>query len=188
MVTIFSVILLKEKFTKYKFLGLTLAAAGAVILLTNKARFELGNTYIVGNLLILLNATSFGLYLVLIKPLLSRYHPITVIKWVFTFAAPVILMYSFSELKQVEFENFSNYAWGGLAYVIVFATFFTYSFNAYAIKVLTPVIAGLYLYLQPFITSSLSVLLDRDTLDSNKILAGVFILTGLYFAAFRKSK
>nr|WP_262914141.1 DMT family transporter [Portibacter lacus] len=138
--------------------------------------------YIFGNSLVFLNAIVYGLYLVLIKPMLKKYHPLTVIKWVFTFASPAILLISFPELKEINWQGFSGYAWFGLCYVILFATFCTYALNAYAIKILSPVIAGLYLYLQPFLTTILSISFSKDQLTTTKVIAGIFILTGLFFA------
>lgn len=182
LVAIFSIFLLKEKLTNNKLIGLILAATGTFILLFSKGQFELSNDYFIGNLLIFLNAICYGLYLVLIKPLLRKYHPLTVIKWVFTLAAPFILILSCEELTQIQWQAFTPYAWIGLVYVVVFATFFTYSFNAYAIKVLTPVIAGLYLYLQPFLTTVISVAFGKDHITVYKIIAGIFILGGLYYA------
>ena len=182
LVALFSVLILKDKLTSNKIIGLVLAAIGTLILLLSKGKFEIGNQYIYGNLLMFLNAITFGLYLVLIKPLLRKYHPLTVIKWVFAFAAPAVLIISYSELINIQWSEFTFYAWIGLFYVIIFATFFTYAFNAYAIKILSPVIAGLYLYLQPFLTTILSVSLGKDELTLYKVLAGLFILSGLYSA------
>ena len=188
MVTLFAIFILKEKFTKNKAIGLILAAIGAFVLISYKSKFQLGDDYTLGNLFMFLNALSYGLYLVLIKPMLNKYHPLTVIKWVFTFASPVILIISYQELRAIEWSEFTPFAWSGLVYVVVFATFFTYSLNAYAIKILSPVIAGMYLYFQPFLTSILSVMLGKDTLNTAKIVAGVLILSGLFIATNRSKK
>lgn len=186
MVTIFSVIILKEKLTFSKILGLLLAGAGAVILLLAKGKVDLSSDYLLGNLLIFLNAVTYGLYLVLIKPLMSKYHPLTIIKWVFTFSTPFILAISYEDLRTIEWSTFTTYAWIGLVYVVIFATFFTYSLNAYAIKVLSPVIAGLYLYLQPFLTTMLSIGFGKDQITTSKVIAGIFILGGMYFVVRKK--
>ena len=188
IVAIFSFLILKERFTSWKVFGLILAAFGAFILISNEAQFEFDPDFKEGNLLILFNALVYGLYLVLIKPLLTKYHPLTVIKWVFTFAMPFIMIISWKELVEIEWEAFNSFAWMGLAYVIIFATFFTYSLNAYGIKKLSPVIAGLYLYLQPLLTTFLSVFFEKDNLDVKKGIAGLLILVGLYFVAFFRKK
>ncbi len=188
IVTVFSFLILKERINIHKSIGLLLGLSGTIILILSKDRFQLGNNYVVGNLLIFSNAISFGLYLVMLKPMLNKYHSITVVKWVFTLGAPFIFLISFSEVRKIEWSSFSNYAWIGLIYVIVFATFCTYALNAWAIKILTPVIAGLFLYLQPFLTTILSISFGKDVLTFIKIVAGILILTGLYFVIFKKEK
>ncbi len=177
----FSVVILKERLTLNRIAGIVLAGIGTAVLLSARGKIDFSNDYLLGNSLIILNATAYGLYLVLIKPLLRTYHPLTVIKWVFTFSAPMIIIISYRDFIQIDWSAFTTYAWIGLIYVIIFATFFTYLFNAYAIKILSPVVAGLYLYLQPFITTVLSIGFGKDELTLHKIIAGILILTGLYF-------
>lgn len=181
IVTIFSVLILKDILTKNKILGLVLAAFGAGTLVLSRGNLDLNDDYFLGNFLIFLNAVTYGLYLVLIKPLLFKYNPLTVIKWVFTFSTPFILLISYNDLTQIKWSAFTGYAWFGLIYVVIFATFCTYLFNAYAIKMLSPVIAGLYLYLQPFFTTIFAISFGKDMLTPIKAVAGILILTGLYF-------
>ena len=84
MVLIFSAIILKEKITSNKILGLIIGGIGAVLLISygNKSG---GTSSILGNLFIFLNACSYGLYLVIVKPLMKKYNSLTVISWVFLF-------------------------------------------------------------------------------------------------------
>lgn len=183
-VSVLSVLFLKEKLTIYKIMGMVLAAAGAITLLSARGEFQLGNAYFQGNLLIILNAFTYGLYLVMIRPLVIKYHPFTVVKWVFTVSLPFVIPLSWDSMANITWQAFTPYAWIGLVYVIIFATFLTYAFNGFSVKVLGSVISGLYLYLQPFMTTILSVFYEKDSLDAYKILAGILILTGLYLAAF----
>lgn len=185
-VAIFSVFLLKEKLTAYKIIGMVLAGCGAILLLSGRGQFEFKSEYFTGNLLIIINTITYGLYLVLIRPLVMKYHPITVIKWVFTFSMPFVGWYGWKSVGEIEWTSFNQYAWIGLAYVIIFATFLTYSLNAFAIRALSPVVVGLYLYLQPFLTTLFSIAFEKDTLDGYKVISGLLIFSGLYFAAIRR--
>ena len=83
MVGILSYFILKEKPTSTKILGVLLGACGA-ILLTLKGGTSSGDS-VLGDTFLIINAMSYALYLVIAKPLMSRYAPITVITWVFTF-------------------------------------------------------------------------------------------------------
>ena len=74
--------LLKERLTLSKIFGILLGLTGALTLLFVKSDFSFGSQTWKGDLMVFLNAASYGVYLVMVKPLMQKYKPITVIKWV----------------------------------------------------------------------------------------------------------
>ena len=78
MVLIFSAFILKEKITNYKLLGITIGGLGAFLLIWYGNKTE-GTSSLLGNVLVFINTCSYALYLVLIKPLMMKYNPITII-------------------------------------------------------------------------------------------------------------
>lgn len=188
MVTIFSVWILKVQIGVRNIIGLILAAIGALILILGKGEVSMDSKFFVGNLLMLCNAVVFGLYLVMIKPMLNKYQALTVIKWVFTFSIPIVLLMSWSHLWNMDYQSVDGMTWLGIGYIVIFATFITYSCNAFGVKIVGPVIAGFYLYLQPFITSFLSLFFEKEEITMLKIGAGIFILLGLYLNAKQSIK
>ena len=71
-----------EVITKRKMLGIT-GATGAIsssLWWCSRAN----SNHLWGNIMVLINA-AYGVYLVLVKPLMQKYKPITVISWVFLF-------------------------------------------------------------------------------------------------------
>ena len=78
-----------------KAIGITIGLAGALTVILHKGNAS-GEAGIWGDLLIFLNASSYGLYLITVKPLMSKYHPITVIKWVFTFGLIGVIPFGLS--------------------------------------------------------------------------------------------
>ncbi|NNK59572.1 MAG: EamA family transporter, partial [Flavobacteriaceae bacterium] len=92
MVLIFSAFLLKEKITTHKVLGITIGGIGAVILV-GYGNSSGGTSSLLGNLFVFLNACCYGLYLVIVKPLMTKYNSITIITWVFLFG--FIFMFPF---------------------------------------------------------------------------------------------
>ena len=86
LVLLISAALLGTAITARKVLGIALGAAGAITLLLNSGGGGLAShASWQGDLMVLLNAASYGVYLVIVKPLMSKYRPITVISWVFLF-------------------------------------------------------------------------------------------------------
>src|ERR1041385_828385 len=83
IVFVFTLIVLKESITVPKISGLLLAIAGAYIILRYRGNFELGSDTIAGDLLTLVNSTSWAIFVVLSKPLYNKYSTVTVMKWLF---------------------------------------------------------------------------------------------------------
>ena len=151
IVLIFSAFILKEKITINKLVGLLLGGIGAILLVWYGKNAN-GTSSFLGNLLVFLNACSYGLYLVLVKPLMKKYHPITIISWVFLFGFLFVVPFGFNDLLATNFNAFSTQTYMAVAFVIVGTTFLAYLFNIYALKTLSPAITGSYIYIQPAIS------------------------------------
>jgi len=186
IVLIISAIYLKEKITKNKVTGMILGGLGAItIILQNEVTKDAPNP-ILGNILIFSNAANFGFYIVYCKPLMEKYNPFTVLKWVFLFGTIILFPIGFSDLQESSW-NFPMEIWIGIIYVIVGITFLTFLLNMYSIKKVSPNVATTYIFLQPFLSALLSYLINDKIMDYKSIGASVLIFIGVYFVSFRKS-
>ncbi len=183
MVLIFAAFIIKEKITPLKLLGIAVGTAGAAFLIIYGAKSGDAISNPLGDLCIFINACSYALYLVLVKPLMQRYHPFVLIKWVFFFGWFIIMPFGFAEFRAIEWQTFSIGIWMCVAYVVVGATFFTYFFNVYALGKLNPSVVSTYIYTQPLIATTIAVLLGKDALTAIKVLAAVFIFMGVYMVS-----
>lgn len=151
IVLIFSAFILKEKITPNKLAGILCGGVGAVFLIWYGKNAS-GTSSFLGNLFIFLNACSYGLYLVLVKPLMKKYKPLTIISWVFLFGFLFVLPFGIPDMQQTNFSAFTTQTYLAVGFVIVFTTFLTYLFNIYALKHIAPSISGSYIYLQPVVS------------------------------------
>ena len=149
IVVLLSYFILKEKITGIKFIGILIGAIGA-ILLTLTAGTGSGDS-VFGDTLLFINAASYGLYLVLVKPLMYKYAPVTVITYVFTFGLLYILLYppTLSEFFSIDYSLLTQAVILKIVYIIVGVTFLTYLLTVYALKDLSPSVSSSYIYLQP---------------------------------------
>lgn len=146
---VLSAFFLKERVTYLKIIGIIIGTIGAVsiILIGKQAQFDSP----LGDLFIILNAFSFGAYLVVVKPLMAKYKPLTVITYNFIFGLISIMLFPkvWTELASTDFSLFSKTEWLKGGFIIVFATFFTYLMNIFALKRVSPNVNGSYIYTQP---------------------------------------
>jgi drug/metabolite transporter (DMT)-like permease len=153
-------------------------------MLTFNRDFSFGSDTITGDIMILINSISWACYVVLVKPLMSKYNTFTIVKWVFLFGFCYVLPFGFSEFKEVDWTNMPQEIWYDIIFVVVGTTFFAYVLNTYALRALSPSIVSIYIYLQPFLATLFAVYYyHNDTLDARKILAAGLIIIGVFLAS-----
>ncbi len=183
IVLIISSIILKESITPRKVLGILIGASGAIMLILYGEQLSFNKDQAWGDLLIFINATSYGLYLVMVKSLMKKYNPFTVIKWVFSFGVLFVFPFGVSSLSAVEWNAFSINIWLAIAYVLIFTTFFAYLLNAFALKIVEASTVSIYIYLQPLLATLIAVFFASDQLVLIKIISGLMIFTGVYLVS-----
>jgi drug/metabolite transporter (DMT)-like permease len=69
-------------------------------------------------------------------------------------------------------------------FVVIFVTFCAYLFNILALREVHSSVVGAYIYLQPILAAVISIAVGKDALSWNKIIAALFIFTGVFLVAF----
>lgn len=185
LVIIAASIILHEVITKQKILGLSLGVIGALLIIIFKADFSFDSTTWPGDVMILMNAASYGVYLVIVKPLMTKYQPLTIIKWVFTFGLLYVIPFGFYDFMAIEWSSFTTTIWLETAFVVICTTFFAYLLNIFALKKLQPSTVSAYIYTQPVLASFFAIIMGKDELSLVKIVGAVLIFTGVYIVSKR---
>ena len=191
LVVILSFFILKESVTWRKSVGIALGAIGAV-LLTLTAGTGSGDSML-GDLFLFINAVSYAVYLVIAKPLMNKYSPLTVITYVFTFGTAFILLFppTLTDFFQTDFSVLTQDVIIKIIYVVVGVTFFTYLLTMYGLKYLSPSVSSAYIYLQPvlvmffaFTLSAIGIADDyTDTITLEKVIYMLIIFVGVYITS-----
>lgn len=160
-VLITSYFVLGIEITRRKLIGIGLGAVGAtsLLLLSSDAGITMTGASVKGDLLILVNALSYGVYLVAVKPLMKKYKPLTVIAWVFLFGGLIAVPFGFGEVMEINWEGLEMAHWQSIVFVIVGTTFLAYLLNIAALGMVEPTVVSIYIYLQPLIVTGLSICL-----------------------------
>lgn len=199
-IPIFTVILsyffLKEKITRLKSLGVLIGAIGAIALTTLGKEPEFDSTY--GDLLILINAFVFAAYLVLVKPLMAKYNPLTVVMYNFIFGMAFVMLYPpmWMDLRVAEFTLFPSGVWLKIGFVVIFSTFLTYLMNVFSLKYLSPSVNGSYVYTQPAFVIILTYVFvyigwTQDVtgaINMEKIAFMLMIFAGVYLISYSSQR
>lgn len=185
LITIISIFILRDRLPWDKATGLLLGIGGASLLMTaGKEQTGVANNTSLGDALIFLNAASYAIYLVIIKPLMVRYRPIVVIRWVFFFGFLFVLPFGWRQFAAIPWPQFTAGDYMAVVFIVIGTTFFTYLWNIYALRHLQPSTAGAYIYLQPIFAAVISTIFMGEALTWVKILATVCIFAGVYLVNF----
>ena len=183
LVLVFAHFLLKEHLTPLKSVGIALGSAGAVWLILKNGTVSFSTGTFLGNLFILINASSYALFLVLIKPLMQKYRALTVMKWVFTFGLVYVLPVSLPLAVHTDYSAIPFNIWMSVVYVVLFTTVLAYLLNNYSLKVVSPTVNSSYIYLQPFLATVVAMAAGKDFLTWVEVVAAILIFSGVYLVS-----
>ena len=183
-VFLMSAFFIKEKITLIKYFGISLGFSGALalILFGNEMRQDAPNITL-GNILFVVNSISYGIYLIIVKPLALKYHPYTLMKWIFLIAVIINLPITITEFIEVEWASLPFEAVWKLSFVVIGTTFLTYLLNVFALKELKASTVGVFMYLQPPIAIFFAIIVGSDSLTFVKSIATLLIFAGVYLVS-----
>jgi drug/metabolite transporter (DMT)-like permease len=188
LITLLALWILKERITIVKIAGLLLGIVGSVLLIAGKQNATQPKDYLTGDIFVVLNGISYAFYFVLVKPLMERYTPLQVVRWVFTFGFIMMLPVGWLQFGEIQWQQFNLTNTAVLLFIVLAGTFLAYVFNAYGIRVLGPGITSAYIYIQLVFAVAIAVLFFDEQLTLSKVLAGLMILGGVFLVSLKKKQ
>lgn len=185
LVLSFSAMILREKATRRKLGGIFIGMIGAVVLIVFGKDMGTAPNASLGNLLVFVNASSYSLYLILIKSLTQKYHPITLAKWLYLLGFLMVIPFGLEEFRAVVWQGMPEGILYRIGFIIVFTSFLTYMLNLFAIRKLLPTTLSIFIYLQPVIATIYALFRGSDQLNLVKILSTLLIFTGVFLVTSR---
>ncbi len=174
--------LLRERLGILKVTGLALGVSGALVLILAKDSSGNASNALLGDIFIIVNAISYAIYFILVKPLMLKYNAIVILRWIFTIGLFLVLPFGWIEFMEIPWQRYTTVDYISLGLVVITGTFFAYLFNLYGIKILGSSIAGFYIYTQPVFAALIAMLFLHEHLAAYKILAAFLIFAGVYLA------
>ena len=174
--------ILKERIGWLKIAGLALGVAGATVLILGRPASGNGNEVIWGDVMILINAISYTIYFILVKPLMLKYDPIVVIRWIFSIGLFLILPFGWVQFTEIQWPLFTGMDYLIMTLVVFTGTFLAYVFNVYGIKYLGASVAGFYIYTQPVFAAIIAMIFLNETLTMYRLIAAALIFSGVFLA------
>jgi drug/metabolite transporter (DMT)-like permease len=184
---VFAAFLLKERITFLKGSGLAIGLSGVLLLILQNGTPDLGSSTFVGDVITLINTISWAFYTVIIKRMLEKYHPVTVMKWTFFFGMFTTIPTGYHQLSTMDWSVIPLNGWLGISFVVVFATYLGYLLISFGLRRLSPTIVSTYTYLQPVIAAYIATMIGQDQIDFVMIVSALLIFAGVFVVSRQKN-
>jgi drug/metabolite transporter (DMT)-like permease len=184
---VFAALILKERITLLKGTGLGLGLIGVLLLILQNGTPDMHSSTFIGDVFTLVNTVSWAFYSVIIKRMLEKYHPVTVMKWTFFFGMFTTIPVGYSQWKAMSFTSIPVVAWLEIGFVIVFATYLGYLLISFGLRRLSPTIVSTYSYTGPLIAAYLASLMGQDHINFIMIISALLIFAGVFVVSIQKN-
>ncbi len=178
--------ILKERITIIKSAGIISGAAGVALLIMQGGKENTGSNGL-GDLYIMINAISFAIFLVIAKPLMQKYRPLTLAKWIFIYGTVGVIPFGIRDVISVHWAEVPASALWALTFVVIGATVLAYLFNMLGLHFGSPALVSIYIYTQPVIASFIAVVNGTDHLTTVKLLSALLVFAGVALVSFTGS-
>ena len=186
IVLVLSAIIIKERMRKRMVFGIILGLIGTAFLILYGKSVGNATNASLGNFLVFVNATSYGLYLVMVKKLMDKYNAFTFVKWIYLIGFVMVLPFGWGEFEAVNWALMPTDMYWKIGFVVVFSTFLTYLLNLLSMRELKPTTVAVFVYLQPVFATVFAISLGKDELTLVKIVSAILIFAGVYLVTQKK--
>jgi drug/metabolite transporter (DMT)-like permease len=178
---VLSVLLLREKIGNRETIGIALASAGIVLLVSNGELTSLGWLKSAGDWLILASAHTWALYTIVTRDVSRSRNPLTVTVVVFAPLALACLGYLLFSERASALASLPAAAIGALLFLGVPGTLAQWFWQIGVAKI-GVTRAGIFLYLEPIATAALAVPLLREPFTFFTAAGGALVIAGVWWA------
>ncbi|MFQ3174878.1 MAG: drug/metabolite transporter (DMT)-like permease [Flavobacterium sp.] len=186
IVLVLSAIIMKERMRKRMVIGIILGLVGTAFLILYGRSIGSATNASLGNILVFVNAISYGFYLITVKKLMDKYNAFTFVKWIYLFGFLMVLPFGWSQFEAVNWAIVPMHIYWKIGFVVVISTFITYLLNLLTMKELKPTTVAVFIYLQPFFATVFAIGLGKDDLSLVKIISAILIFVGVYMVTQKK--
>jgi drug/metabolite transporter (DMT)-like permease len=172
-------IFLAEKLTASRVVGAFIGFGGVAILVSGGTlAYSPGH---IGDLVAIFCAFLWAVYSIFGKKISGKYHPLTVLNWVFILGAigmlPFYILFPHADPATIPLS-----AWAAILFLSIFCSIVAYLVYNIALETMDVSRVALFIYLIPLATIVLAWLILGQTLSLASGFGGLLVLTGMWIA------
>jgi len=185
MTALVAVVLLRERASRLRLLGIALSIIGVLIIFSGAAGDPAGAS-LLGNALIFLSVIAWGIYTSLAKRL-SEHDSVVVTACIVGCGALMLLPAAAFELRHIPFPSLSMQGWFGVFYLGVLASGIAFLIYNHALRYMEAGHAGVFANLIPVIGVLSGIVVLHDPLSWRSIAGGIVVMLGVWITGADKA-
>lgn len=171
---------LKERFSWFGWLGLTIATAGLVAMVYNGDPGNLTFVRSRGDLTVFSSCFSWAIYTILTRELMAKLNPMAATFWMVTIAGAIFVPYTFFTSGISVYTALELRTWIALIFLGVFCLAIAFWLWSEGLKRLSATKVGVVLYIEPLVATYAAWLILDEAITLWILGGGVLIMAGVY--------
>lgn len=170
--------------TSLTFIGLFIGLAGVAIVFYENAFHEQPEGYSYGVILGVIAMIGWSIGTIYIARNKYQMNPYYAIGWQMFFGSFLICLLALTTNNNIPFVEIPSQTWIVIAYLVSFGSVVAFVAFIYTVKYLSPAIASLYAYINPFVAMIVGSILLDEPLTFNLIIGALITLAGVYIVNY----
>jgi len=174
-----AIVLGRERPHAARLLGMAVAFGG-VAALVGAEDVSTSSDHLAGSVMVLINALSYGVYLVVVRPLAMRYDPFALLAGLFLAGLVMVTplgVHAFAQAPSLTATDI-----GFLAFLIAVPTVGAYGLVQSALPRAESSLVAVYIYLQPVFAAVGAMIVLGEDLGLRTVACGLVVLFGVWLA------
>ncbi|MBD3217779.1 MAG: EamA family transporter [candidate division Zixibacteria bacterium] len=181
LVYLLAIPLLKERFRIRRMLGILLAFAGVVVVLSDQ-NITIEPEFVKGDIIIFLGVIAWALYTVFGKELVKKMGSIQAITYTMTFGTILFIPIGAYNTVTFDYAGADLLPWIALLYTAVITSGIAYPVWYWALKYLEASKLSVFIFFQPLLATVFSYIFLSEQLTHNFVAGGIVVLIGVFIA------
>ena len=187
-VVLIGVIFQHQRPSVYEYFGIVISFVGAAVVILADGHGKAGSNNILGDALAIASTLCYAFYLVVLEKPSATYKPVTMLRWVFLFAAVPALFLIPGMQHEAILHTTKAVPWIEIGFILLCPTFLAYFLVEPAERLIGSELVSLYQYLLPVFATISAVFMLSDRLHWVQIVAMAIIVVGMVFTNVGKRR
>ena len=183
-VFLLALIHLREKATWMRLVGIVLAVAGVLVIMSSGA-IKVGTEYLWGDMIIVVAVIAWAYYTILGKPLVRKYGALRMTAYSLAFGSALYFPFGLYRAVIFDYSQATPFAWFAVVYMALGLSVVVYVIWYWLLKYMDASRAAVFQNVQPIIASAVAYVFLAEPLGTGFVVGGTVVIAGVLLSEIK---